>query len=139
MGTQAQEAITAIVSHAFTENCRGDMAVTQSKQRRDQPGWDRSMAIGATATDVSIEGRQRLFLGQLVLHAPNYDALRRKDLLLTVHAKPSKVEPGTVITRSTGSSEHERLGFSNSATRHVCCILHGSIRNCVDDIQNPPP
>jgi hypothetical protein len=36
------------------------------------------MAIAPTA---SIRGRCGLFIGQLMLHAPNYDALRRKNLL----------------------------------------------------------
>jgi hypothetical protein len=96
-------------------------------------------AIAATATGASTEGRRGLFLGQLVLHAPNYDASHPENLPFMVHSKPSRVEPRSGITPSTGSGERERLGFSNSTSRHVCCILQGDTRSCVDDIQNPPP
>jgi hypothetical protein len=142
-GMQVQATIAAVVSQALTENCRWWHGCHPSKTRRDQPeqrrGWNRLMAIAATATGASIQRRRGLFLGQLMLHTPNYDALNPENLPFMTQTKPSKVEPGSIITRSTGSGEHERLGFSNHATRHVCCILHGNIRSCVDDIQNPPP
>lgn len=54
------------------------------------------MAIVAIA---SIAGHHGLFLGQLMLHAPNYDALHPDNLPFVVHVEPSKAKRGSVITR----------------------------------------
>jgi len=78
-GLQVHATMAAVVSDASRKIVDSDTAVTRQKHRRDpqkqQAGWDRLMAIATIATGASIAGRRGLFLGHLMLHAPNYDAL----------------------------------------------------------------